>query len=360
MGALKGTYYGNTLLDWAIALLIVLASVIVGRTLYWLLGVWAKRRAAQSNSQLDRHILRVLQGPVLFIIAFLGARLGLTRLHFSEDVQRTLSNVFSVILSLSIAWFFTRAYRGFHESYLVPATAKGETSFDDQILPALRTGIILVLWSLGLIVGLNNAGINVAALIAGMGIGGLAFALAAQDTIANVLGGITIFVQKPFKLGDMIIFEGRTGRVKEVGLRSTRLEDITTAHAIYVPNSQFAKNAIVNVSADVGHWVPRTYRLAPNTSAANVELAIALVIETAGGHPDVDKSNCRLNAFELQTIELYSEFHVRNFADRWRVITEVHLAIMRRFEEKGIRFAFPIFVVHEGQKAKDDIAPHAP
>jgi MscS family membrane protein len=356
MVSLGKVFYGNTLLDWTISLFMVLGSVLLGRALYWVFGVWARQRAKKTNTQLDAQILHVLQSPALFLIAFVGARLSLARLHFSDDVQRLLSNVFSIVLSLCIAWLLTRAYRGFHEGYLVPAAARSETSFDDQILPVLRSGVGIVLWSLGLIVGLNNAGINVGALVAGMGLGGLAFALAAQDTIANVFGGITIFVQKPFKIGDLIIFDGRTGRVKEVGLRSTRLEDFTTSHAVYVPNSQFAKNAIINVSADPGHWVSRTYRLAPNTGAAKVEQAIALVREAAGSHPDVDKNNCRLNSFDQQTIELYSEFHVRNFADRWRVITEVHLAIMQRFEQNGIRFAFPLWVVHENQPPRDEHA----
>lgn len=346
-------YYGNTLLDWTTTLFMVLGSVLAARALYWVLGTWVKRLTLKTKTTLDDLMLQVVQGPVILLIALTGAHLSLMRLHLPEGVQSAVGHVFSVALSLNVAWLITRAYLGLHEGYLVPAAAKSETTFDDQILPFLRSGITLVIWALGLIIGLNNAGFNVGAILAGMGLGGLAFALAAQDTIANVFGGFTIFVQRPFKIGDLIIFDGRTGRVKEIGLRTTRLEDFTHGHAVYVPNSLFTKSSIVNVTADPGHWAPRTYRLPPDTSAAKVELAIAMIRKVVSGHPDIDKMNCRLNTFENYTIELYTEYHVRNFGDRWRVITEVHLAIMRVFEENGLRFALPIREIHQDRAAGD-------
>lgn len=354
MDFLSHVYYGDTLLDWAIVFSMVLGSVLVARALYWVLGFWVKRLASRTKTTLDDLLVEVLQAPVVCLVALSGARLSLMRLHLSEDARHALSTVFSVLMSLSIAWLLVRLYRGIHEGYLVPAAARSETTFDDQILPVLRSGITIIIWSLGLIVGLNNAGFNVSALLAGMGLGGLAFALAAQDTIANVFGGLTIFVQSPFKIGDLIIFEGRTGRVKEIGLRSTMLEDFDTAHAIHIPNSQFTKITIINVSADPGHWVTRVYRLPPDTTAAKTELAIAVLREAIGGNPAIDKINCRLNTFDNHTIELYTQYHVKSFAVRWGVITEVHLAVMRLFEKNDLRFALPIRVMYAEPAAKDD------
>lgn len=354
MELLSHVYYGNTLFDWTVALLMVLGSALAARALYWIMGSRIKRLTMKTKTTLDDIMLQVVQGPIVLLLALTGAHLSLMRLHFSDTVRAGESTVFSLAISMTVAWLLTRAYQGFHEGYLVPAAAKSETTFDDQILPFLRSGITMVIWALGIIIGLNNAGFNVGAILAGMGLGGLAFALAAQDTIANIFGGFTIFVQQPFKIGDLIIFDGRTGRVKEIGLRTTRLEDFTTAHAIHIPNSQFTKNSIVNVTADPGHWAPRTYRLPPDTNAAKVELAIATIRKVVGGHPDIDKLNCRLNTFDNYTIELYTEYHVRSFSDRWRVITEVHLAIMKGFEENGLRFALPVRVNYDEQPARGE------
>jgi MscS family membrane protein len=348
-------YYGNTLFDWTVTLFMMLGSALAARALYWVLGTWVKRLTMKSKTTLDDLMLQIVQGPIVLLLALTGMHLSLMRLHLPDNVRTAVGNVFSVVVALNVAWLLTRAYQGLHEGYLIPAAAKSETTFDDHILPFLRSGITLVIWALGLIIGLNNAGFNVGALLAGMGLGGLAFALAAQDTIANVFGGLTIFVQRPFKIGDLIIFDGRTGRVKEIGLRTTRLEDFTTAHAVFIPNSQFTKSSIVNVTADPGHWVPRTYRLPPDTSAAKVELAIATIRKAVSGHPDIDKVNCRLNTFDNYTVELYTEYHVRSFGDRWRVITEVHLAIMRVFEENGLRFALPVRLIQEDRQTKEEI-----
>jgi MscS family membrane protein len=359
MSFLYRVYYGDTLLDWVISLSLVLASVLIARAVYWVLGFWLKRLLRKTKTTLDDLLVELLQGPVVCGVALTGTRLSLMRLHFSEGGQRAVATGYSVLFSLCIAWLLVRVYRAIHEGYLVPIAAKSETTFDDQILPVMRSGISLVIWTLGVIVGLNNAGFNVSALLAGLGLGGLAFALAAQDTISNFFGGLTIFIQNPFKIGDLIVFDGKTGRVKAIGLRTTQLEDFDTAHSIFIPNSQFIKSTVVNVSADPGHWVSRTIRLAGDTRAEKVEQAIALIKEAIGGHPDVDSCLCRLNTFENHTIELFAYYHVRRFGDRWRVMTEAHLAMMRRFEQSDIRFALPIRVMYDDRAAKEEDAPRA-
>ena len=132
-------------------------------------------------------------------------------------------------------------------------TNKGNgTQFWGQILPLIRTIIKLIIWSLGLLIGLKNAGFDVGAMLAGLGIGGLAFALAAQDTVSNMFGGITIFLQRPFKVDDLIMFEGKEMIVKEIGLRATRLTDESYGHTIYIPNSMFTGGIITNISAEPG------------------------------------------------------------------------------------------------------------
>lgn len=346
MGFLSRVYYGNTLLNWVISLSLILASVLAARAVYWVVGFWVKRLTSRTKTTMDDLLVEMLQGPIVCIIALTGARLSAMRLQMSEGAQRVVGTAYSVLLSLCVAWLLVRVYRAIHEGYLVPLAEKTETTFDDQILPVMRSGISLLIWTLGFIVGLNNAGFNVGALLAGLGLGGLAVALAAQDTIANFFGGLTIFVQNPFKIGDLIIFDGKTGRVKEIGLRTTRLEDFDTAHSIFIPNSQFIKSTVVNVTDDPGHWATRVLRLAPDTTAAKAEQAVALVHEVIGGHADIDKVNCRLNTFDNFTIELMLQYHVRKFSDRWRVITEVHVAVMRAFEQNGIRFALPVRMIY--------------
>ena len=97
-----------------------------------------------------------------------------------------------------------------------------------------------LIWIIGIIVALNNAGYDVMALIAGLGIGGLALAMAAKDTVANVFGGFTIFTDRPFSMGDRIVISGFDGTVKEIGIRSTRLQTLA-GREVSIPNSKLCR-----------------------------------------------------------------------------------------------------------------------
>ena len=104
--------------------------------------------------------------------------------------------------------------------YILPLTERSKTDFDNQIYPIVKKSVIYIIWAIGIIVGLNNAGYNVGAILASLGIGGLAMAMAAKDTVSNFFGGITIFTDKPFKVVDRIKIAGLDGTVTELGLRS--------------------------------------------------------------------------------------------------------------------------------------------
>lgn len=351
---LTQTYYGNPLSEWVIALLLALGAVLVARGLYWVLGNWVKRLVRRTQNQVDDVVVDIMEEPIVFLVALIGARLSLARLTLAADWVFALDSAFYMVVSLGVAWMLVRLYQAFHEGYLVPMARRSETSFDDQVLPTLRSGVSIILWTLGVLVGLNNAGYDVGALLAGLGIGGLAFALAAQDTVANIFGGITIFLQKPFKMGDLIEFEGKWLEVKEIGLRATRLENFDTGHAVYVPNSTFTGGAIVNISAEAGIWVERTLKLAPDTSAAQMQAALTLIRTLVEGHPDVDRVLLRFNTFDNHALEVFLVYHVRRFADRWRVINDINLTLLTEFERHRLRLALPVMVV---QGARPQPAP---
>ena len=105
---------------------------------------------------------------------------------------------------------------------LRPTLDEKDNAMMDQFAPILRKGLRSLIWVLGLIMALNNAGYDVGALLAGVGIGGLAMATAAKDFVSNIFGGITVFVDKPFQVGDRIQIGGYDGTIEEIGIRSTR------------------------------------------------------------------------------------------------------------------------------------------
>lgn len=196
-------------------------------------------------------------------------------------------------------------------------------------------------------VGLNNAGYDVAAILAGLGVGGLAFALAAQDKVANIFGGITIFLQRPFRVGDLIEFEGRTMTIKEIGLRSSRLQDFDYGYMITIPNSKFTSGIVTNITAHPGHWVYMKLKLSPVTNATQMELALRLIREAIEGHEEIDRCEAAFRDFDDYALGVLVFYHMVDWNHRFRVQTEVNLELMRHFAAHDIKMALPVEVRKE-------------
>ncbi len=291
-----------------------------------------------------RYLIDALEEPVVVLLILLASRTALRRLFLTETWVAVIDGALGLAYALIVAWLITRLYDAIHRNYLAPLASKTNGAFDDQILPLIRRGIRIIVWVLAVIVGLNNAGYDVGTVLAGLGIGGLAFALAAQDTVANIFGGITIFAQKPFLIGDLIEFEGKQYIVKEIGWRATIAEDWNTGYRVTIPNSKFTGGIIANVSAERGYWWASTLRLAPDTSAARMEQALEDIRDSVCCHPGIDDHKVRFETIGNYAMEVLVLFHVKSFDDRWQVITDANLELLRRFESRGVRLAAPIQV----------------
>jgi len=131
---------------------------------------------------------------------------------------------------------------------------------------------------LAIVVGLNNAGYDVTALIAGLGIGSIAFALAAKDSISHVFGGFVLFTDKPFAINDRIIAKGYDGIVKEVGVRSTRIQTLD-GRIVTLPNGSIANDSIINVSMETARKITLDLGLTYDTSYENMQKAMDILQE---------------------------------------------------------------------------------
>ena len=132
-----------------------------------------------------------------------------------------LSIVVQLIFSVSVIWIFYRLAEVWSE-YLSLVASKTDFVIDDQLLPLITRALRTFILVFGSLIAIQNLGVNVMSVIAGLGLGGLAFALAAKDTAANLFGSLMIFSDRPFKLGDWIQFGNVEGTVEDVGFRSTR------------------------------------------------------------------------------------------------------------------------------------------
>ena len=333
-------FYQNSLKSWGISFGIIIGSFIFGKIFFWLFQNYILKITSKTKNKLDDVLVLSLEKPILVAIVLAGMNLATKRLVFPEIIYSGLNKLYLAAFILTLTWFITSAINNFFKHYVKPLVEKTENDLDDQILPVVRKGLILATWMLGVIVALNNVGINVGAFLAGMGIGGIAFAMAAKDTVSNFFGGITIFVDRPFKIKDRIKVNGFDGFVQEVGIRSTRIKTLE-GRIVTIPNAKFTDGIVENVSMEDARKVKFNLGLTYDTTEVQMEQARTYVEEILKAHPNVRSDYMieflNFGAFSLDILVIYYVTGSDIFSSQ----TEVNLAILEKFNKENLSFAFP-------------------
>lgn len=317
-----------------------------------LLGKIAKsvlQRSATRFESRQRFItattLNAIGRGVVFLFAAAGISLGIASLELKEKVAEFFGTLGSILLSIAIGYMVYWLV-DVPTQWLARMAGKTESRLDDMLVPVIRkslrvTVIVLLLVQIAQI--LSDKPIT--SIIAGLGIGGLALALAAQDTLKNVFGSIVLFADKPFEMGDRIVVDGHDGPVEEVGLRSTKIRTLE-GHLVTVPNGQLANRTIQNIGQR-----PHIRRIANltityDTLPEKIERAIEIVKELLDNHEGMHEDFPprvffnELNADSLNIMAIYW-YHPPNYWDYMAFTERFNQEVFRRFNEEGIDFAFP-------------------
>lgn len=245
--------------------------------------------------------------------------------------------------------------------YLKRLAARNDNSLDDQLVPLLRRVLKIFVVVVGGLFILQNLNVNVTALLAGISITGLAFALAAQDTIKNLFGSIMIFLDKPFKIGDWITSGEIDGTVEEVGFRSTRIRTFRNS-VTYVPNGKLADATVDNHGLRVYRRFYTKIALTYDTPAELIQIFVDGLREIVKRHTETRKDFYQIHFndmgdFSLQ-IMFYIFFAVPTWDDELRCRHEILLEVLKLAEELNVRFAFPTQTLHmETFPEKESLTP---
>lgn len=330
-------FAGNNIFDWLHAALIIVVAVVVGKTLYWLIGKTVKRMAAKTRTQLDDILVDMLEEPIVFAVVVLGIWYGVSVLTMSEEAAKVVSDIIEAVLILNGAWLITRVFDSLIKEYLIPFAEKTESELDDLLIPIISKGIKVSVWTIALIMAVHNAGYNVFAILGGLGIGGLAFALAAQDTVGNFFGSIAIFLDKPFKVGDRIQVRDYDGVVTAVGLRSTRIRTRYEGRIVTIPNQLIAKDDVVNVETENGRQVFAVYRLTPDMDDGQIVRAMELLKGIAESDPDTrEKVVSGFFSITEYSRDIMLLYWIKPDASNLETRTRINLEIVRQFKKNNI------------------------
>lgn len=338
---LNKTFYHNTISDWLLSMAIIVLAVVAGKALYWLFSTIIRKLTKKSETRLDDIIIDMVEEPLVFAAACGGIWFGLRLLNFPPTIDTYIGNGFQFVIVICVGWMIVRLLDAVIEEYVVPWVDSSESDLDDQLLPVLRKGAKTTVWALAIIIGLNNAGYDVGAILAGLGIGGIALAMAAKDTVANIFGGFTIFTDQPFRIKERIVVSGFDGTVEEIGIRSTRL--VTPAgRVVTIPNSKFTSTPVENISREPSRKIIIDLGMVYDTSPDQMELAMATLNEIVDANTNVEsKRRVFFNTFDASAMNIRLIYYISKGSSIEDTQTQINMAILRTFNDKGLEFAFP-------------------
>ena len=299
----------------------------------------------RTKTDLDDRIVKILRAPIFALVIVYGLVSSLSILQLSEGELNVIFEVYGILLIVIVTFI---AYKVFKQVlvYLGKRWAsKTSTEIDDVLIPVIdKVGglIILIFGALGII---SYFGYDITFLLAGVGVGGLVIAFAAQDVLSNLFSGIFLLLDRPFVEGDYItLASGELCRVEKIGIRSTRLYDTFENDYVILPNNKLVNDKIVNMdepdqqgkgSVEVG--------VAYGTDVEKVE---KIMLEIVSKHPKVldepgKEPVARFLKFGESSLEFAAYYWIDNFMNKWVVAHDIRKQLYVTFADEGIEIPFP-------------------
>ena len=341
MKYLSKEIFGNPVENWLITIGILFGSFVFVKILYWVFSNIFQKITSKTTNSLDDSLLRTLQKPITFLVIVSAYFYSVKFLHFSLSTESILLNIAYLLIALGLTSVISRIIDAVISEVILPISEKSETSFDNHLIPVIQKVVRAIIWSLGVVIGLDNIGFDITAMIAGLGIGGLALALAAQDSVKNIFAGIMIFLDKPFKIKDRIKIDGHDGVVEEVGLRSTRIRTLE-GRIVTIPNCTFTDNSVINVTSQPALKVKINLGLTYDTNEDDMQKAINILQDIVKNQDAItDDYAAGFNGFGDFSLNILFIYYVRPESHWLNTQTLVNKEVLRRFNEEGLEFAFP-------------------
>lgn len=344
---------GNTVQTWIISILFVIGAVVVVKLVTLLGRKVIKPFVSRTANRVDDIVYYSVEPPLKFAIMLLGIWIALHKLAYPDDWVKIVDNSFSILIVLDITWVIARLLTALLQNYW------GSKGHAQKMMPVVRRTILVIVWIIGIVMALSNVGVDINALWGTLGIGGVAIALAAQDTVKNILGAITIFTDKPFGIGDTINVNGIEGTVVDIGMRSTRIrgydQRITT-----IPNYKITDANIVDISSEPMRRVMVKLGLTYDTGAEKMAEALKILQSLPAKVKDVSKSPSNVIAvfseYSDSALVLNFYYYIEKQGDILNVQSEMNMAILSAFDRAGLDFAFPTQTVYVHQDESDEAA----
>jgi len=331
---------------WLMTLFFLALTVAAQRYLIQVFHQITHALTSRTETALDDILLAAAEKPASWLILTLGLMVSMHILNpplTAFSLVEFVDNAARVISILLGSWFVWRLIDGF-SAYFTARAADTDSALDDQLVPFVSKTLKVFLTFSIILVLAQNMGYSISGLIASLGIGGLAIAMAAKDTIANIFGSVMILLDRPFTVGDWIKTSEFEGVVEEVGFRSTRIRTFAKT-LVNVPNSQLANMVIDNIDAMPKRRVKMRIGITYDTTPEKMKAAIVAIEEILRNHIGVDQdySLVKFDAFEDSSLSIFLYYFTKStvWEEYLQTRQEVNLEIMKALDTLELEFAFP-------------------
>jgi MscS family membrane protein len=326
---------------------LLIAAILFRHVITNVFFLWLKRLAARTKSTLDNKLLPALEPPVAALVMVIGVFAALLVLKLPPTLDRWVGDGFDVAVIVVLFWGLASAGMAVLDHFEEIAQERHMAVV--TFMPLLKKTLVVLVVVFGLVAITHSFGWDVTVALSGLGIGGVAVALAGQDTLANFFGSLVVVIDQPFKVGDVVKIADNEGLVEDIGLRSTRLRTGARTQ-IVLPNKLVASEAIVNYTRmpqrRVEQTIGLTYDTTPDQMPAVLEDIRRILHEEPGVHQEfvaVNFVNFGESSLDIQMIYFAAD---PDFQKHLALRERINLKIMRAVEGRGLSFAFPTQTMH--------------
>jgi MscS family membrane protein len=333
---------GNSFAHHAISLVLLLIALLARRIVTRLFFPALRRLAARTETTLDDKMFPALEGPAAALVVIFGLFSALRVLKLPAAADHYLGAGSQVAFSLVVFWGLWRAFAALldHLDEVARERSLGVAAFMPWIRKTLLTGFVVV----AALLTFQSLGFDVKAVLAGLGIGGLAFALAAQDTLANIFGAIVVAVDQPYTVGETVRIGANVGVVEDIGLRSTRIR-LLDKSLMVIPNKTVAADTITNLSRFTGRRVEQVLALTYASRPEQLEELVPAIRALLEGRAEVEPKSVQVafRDFSASSLDIWLAYEARDsdFRLGLQLRQEVNLALLRLVAARGLAFAYP-------------------
>lgn len=349
---LKQEYLGNTVKDFLITASIIVVGLLIIRLFKKFLLSKLYKWAERTETTVDDFVVKGVERFALPVLSFLIIYWGLNFLALSEKASR----VVEVATALIVTYFILRLVSTTIELILKSYLGKQENGEEKVMqLGGIMLMINMVVWAVGLLMLFDNLGYNVTTIIAGLGIGGIAIALAAQNILGDLFNYFVIFFDRPFEVGDYITIDDKKGTVEHIGIKTTRFKSLN-GEQLVLSNSDLTKSRLHNYKRMERRRIVFTIGVTYQTKAEQLREIPGLLKQFIEAHAKVTFDRAHFFSYGASSLNFEIVYFVESpeYNEYMDIQQSVNLKIFEEFEKRGIQFAYPTQTIFLENNIKED------